>query len=60
MHGSVKQAFESRGVINIKNFLSAIRVAEAVKFARQQFEHEGLWKDGNGYLIMMSLKNNRL
>ncbi|MBZ0291836.1 MAG: hypothetical protein K8L99_04640, partial [Anaerolineae bacterium] len=41
-----KQAFESRGVINIKNFLSADRVAEAVEFTRQQFEQEGLWKDG--------------
>jgi ectoine hydroxylase-related dioxygenase (phytanoyl-CoA dioxygenase family) len=47
---SLKQAFESRGVINIKNLLSANRVAEAVAYTRQQFEAEGLWKDGKWIL----------
>ena len=47
---SLKQEFESSGLINIKNFLSGDRVAEAVAFARQLFEQEGLWKDGKWLL----------
>ena len=43
---SLRQAFNSRGLINIKDYLSSQRVTAAVTFTRQQFEQEELWKAG--------------
>ena len=57
---ALKQAFESRGVINLKQFLSADKVAEAVDYAHQQFAHEGLWQDGQWRLEYDVAKEQRL
>lgn len=44
---SQKQAFESRGIIYLKNALSANKVAQVLEFSKQQLEDEGVQKEGN-------------
>lgn len=46
LNDSLREEFKLRGLINIKDYLPAQKVAEAVSYTRHQFEQEGLWKAG--------------
>lgn len=44
---SLKQEFESRGIIQLKNVLSLKKVAQSKDLVIRHLEREGLWNDGD-------------